>query len=237
MKSSIIIRKALARYKENELIFANKLYREELFQYLHEAAYYKMLERMCKNGELAKVAKGIYYIPLVSKYGVVPLSEKQIIEAYTKNHSGVVIGYAMYNHLKLTTQVPKTINVVSSALEGASKKVRNVTIKQVDIEYSVDIENMICGLEVLQNFYEIEDVDYVEFVNYSRKLALSFHEKIFETVISKMKYKKSTISFLREILNYYGVPNNLEKHLSSLSEYKHPKMEEIYELAQICGGF
>ena len=42
-----------------------------------------------------------------------------------------------------------------------------------------------------------------------------------------------TISFLREILNYHKVENNLDEYLSSLSEYKHPKMEELYEAARI----
>ena len=77
MKSSSIIRNALVHYKENELIFASKLYRENLCELLNEATYYKMLERMCKSGELAKAAKGIYYIPIISKYGVVPPSEKK----------------------------------------------------------------------------------------------------------------------------------------------------------------
>ena len=46
-----------------------------------------------------------------------------------------------------------------------------------------------------------------------------------------MRYQKKTISFLRNILNHYGVENNLNKYLSALSEYKHPTMEEIYETA------
>ena len=42
-----------------------------------------------------------------------------------------------------------------------------------------------------------------------------------------------TISFLREILRYYEVTNNLDRHLSALSTYKHPRMEEIYEIARV----
>ena len=57
--------------------------------------------------------------------------------------------------------------------------------------------------------------------------------KAIEEEISKTSYKKSTISFLREILRYYEVANNLEKHLSALSTYKHPRMEELYEIAGV----
>ena len=56
-------------------------------------------------------------------------------------------------------------------------------------------------------------------------------------VIEKMNYKKSTISFLNNILNYFSVDNHLDKYLSSLSKYNHRSMEEIYELAQAREGF
>ena len=75
MKSSTIIRNELAHYRENELIFANELFREHLSGHITEVAFYKMLERMYNSGELGKAAKGIYYIPSVSKYGIVPLSD------------------------------------------------------------------------------------------------------------------------------------------------------------------
>ncbi len=55
--------------------------------------------------------------------------------------------------------------------------------------------------------------------------------KVFEQVLQKMRYQKKTISFCGYILNHYGVENNLNKYLSTLSEYKHPTMEEIYETA------
>lgn len=229
----MIIRNALAHYNENELIFASKLYREYLSEYINEAAYYKMLERMCNCGELGKVAKGIYYIPNISKYGIVPPSDRQIIEAFTKNETGMVVGYSMYNNLNLTTQVSKTVNVLSSALEGFSKTIRNVSVKQVQLDYSEEVKNMIKGLEVLQNFYEIQDIDYVAFLDYSKKIAAGYQNDVFEIVISKTSYKKSTIAFLREILRYYEVANNLEKHLSALSTYKHPRMEELYEIAGV----
>ena len=236
MKGSCVIRSVLETYEQNELIFASKLYREKLSEYISEMAYYKMLERLCKSGELAKAAKGIYYIPNVSKYGVVPPSEKQIVEAFTRNDTGTVIGYAMYNNLNLTTQVSKNVNVLSSALEGFSKTVGNVVVKQVQLEYSEPVQNMIRGLEVLQNFYEIQDINYSAFIEFSEKIASTYQDEIFEMIIAETTYKKSTIAFLQAVLTYYEVSHNLEQYLSSLSTYKHPKMEEIYEIARVSRG-
>lgn len=233
MRGCLVVRSILETYEQNELIFASKLYKEKLSEYISEVAYYKILERLCKKKELAKVTKGIYYVPNINRYGVVPLSEKYIIEAFTRNDTGTVIGYAMYNSLNLTTQVSKTVNVLSSTLEGVSKTVGNVVVKRVQIEYSEQVKNMIRVLEVLQNFYRIQDINYSEFIKFSKNIASTYDNEIFGMVIAEISYKKSTIAFLKEILDYYGVSNDLEKYLSVLSTYKYPRMEELYEIARI----
>lgn len=233
MKGNPIVRNALAEFEANELIIASKLYKEKLSGQISEAAYYKTLQRMCESGELVKIAKGTYHLPKVSKYGIVPPSEKEIVTAFTENETGTVIGYSLYNALNLTTQIPKTITVMSSALEGLTKSIRNVIVYQVPLEFSKEITSMIHGLEVLQNFNSIQDINYSAFLKFSEELALSYNPEIFEEIVNTKTYKKSTISFLYEILNYYNVQNNLNKYLSALSEYKHPKMEELYEAARV----
>lgn len=229
MKSNPVVKNALTEFKENELIVASKLYREKLSGLIGEAAYYKTLQRMCESGELVKIAKGTYYLPKVSKYGIVPPSEKEIISAFTENETGTVVGCSLYNALNLTTQISKTIIVMSSALEGLTKSIRNVVVHQVPLEFSQEITSIVHGLEVLQNFSTIQDINYSAFLAYTEQLASSFDAKAFREVISIKNYKKSTISFMREILNYYQVENNLDEYLSTLSEYKHPKMDELFE--------
>lgn len=233
MKNNPVVRNALAEFEENELIIASKLYKEKLFGQISEAAYYKALQRMCESGELIKIAKGTYHLPKVSKFGIVPPSEKEIIATFTDNESGTVVGYSLYNALNLTTQVSKTITVMSSAIEGLTKSIRNVVVYQMPLKFSKEITSMIQGLEVLQNFNTIQDIDYSAFLKYTKELASSFNSNAFEEIISTKTYKKSTISFLHEILNHYNVQNNLNEYLSTLSEYKHPKMEELYEAARV----
>ncbi len=233
MKSNPVVRNALAEFESNQLIIAGKLYKEKLYEKISEAAYYKTLQRMCEAGELVKIAKSTYYLPKVNKYGVVPPSEKEIISAFTENETGTVIGYNLYNSLNLTTQISKTVTVMSSALEGFKKSIRNVIVHQVPLEFSKEITNIVHGLEVLQNFNEIQDLNYAAFLKYTKKLASFFNQQDFDKIIMIKTYKKSTISFLQEILNYYNVKNNLDKYLSTLSEYRHPKMEEIYEIARV----
>lgn len=231
MKGNPVVRDVLAEFKENELIIASKLYREKLVNRISEAAYYKTLQRMCESGELVKIAKGTYHLPKVSKYGIVPPSEQEIISAFTENETGTVIGYALYNSLNLTTQISKSVTVMSSALEGFSKTIRNVVVHRVDIDYTESVINMIHCLEVLQNFDRIQDINYSVFIKYIEEFSKTYTDRTFEEVFSNVSYKKSTISFLREILNYYKVDNDLDKHLSSLSNYKHPSVKEIYQMS------
>ena len=233
MQNNNIIKKTLLNFKENELIFANTLYKTQLYNYVSEAAFYKTLERMCKSGELVKIAKGTYHLPKVSKYGIVPPTDKEIITSFTKNNTGTVVGYSLYNALNLTTQVAKSIEVMSTTIESFSKTIRNVIVHKVQIDYNENVKNIIHGLEVLQNYYNIQDINNLSFINFTKKLADLYEEEAFKKVISAINYKKSTIAFLREILNFYGVKNNLNMYLSSMSEYKYPKMEEIYEITRV----
>ena len=233
MKNCSIVKEVIERYKENELIMASKLYKEELSGKISEAAYYKTLQRMCEARELVNIAKGTYHIPKMSKYGMVPPSEKEIIAVYTENGTGTVVGYSLYNELNLTTQISKTVTVMSSALEGFTKSIRNIVIHKMPLKFSKEIISIIHGLEVLQNFSSIQDINYLSFLKFTEGLASSFNEAAFNEIISVKKYKKSTISFMHEILNHYNIKNNLKDHLSTLSEYKHPKMEELYEAAYL----
>lgn len=236
MKSGEIIRKAIQPYQPNELIFSSALYKKELSQTISEAAFYKSLERMCKSGELMKISKGTYHKPKQTKYGVVPPNEKEIVSAFIENGFGMEIGYTLYNRLKLTTQIGKNVNLLSSALEGFTKTIRNIQIEKVELHFTEEIKSMVEGLEVFKNYYEIQDLNPSAFLKYSEKFAKAFNNDAFDEVINKIKYPKSTIAFTSEVLEFYNVNNNLNRHLSMLSNYKHPKMEEIYETARTENG-
>lgn len=229
MNSNKVVKKVISKFKENELIIARRLYREELYLQISETTYYKTLKKMCESGELLKLAKGIYHKPKTSKFGLVPPSEKQIIDTFTTGETGTVIGYALYNTLNLTTQISKQIVVLSSSVEKRTI-IGNVVILPAPLEFSPEIIRMVHGMEVLQNFDTIQDINYSAFLAYMEQLANSFNSNEFEKVISAKVYKKSTISFLREILNYYKTENNLSQHLSS-STYHHPRIKELHKNA------
>lgn len=227
------VMQTMEQFSENELIFSKRLYMTQFNEVISDEAYYQALGRMCKAGTLCRIAKGIYYRPKISKYGVVPPSQNEIVVTFTEPDKGTIVGYSLYNSLKLTTQVAKTIEVLSSAIDQQTKKIGNVFLQSCDLVYTPKVKNMIHMLDVLQNFDKIQDLNFHQFLYFCEKFSQEYDDNTFEQVIKKMKYQKKTISFLRTILNYYSVEHKLNGYLSTLSEYKHPTMEELYEAAYL----
>lgn len=82
-------------------------------------------------------------------------------------------------------------------------------------------------LEILQNYNKVEDINKNRFLVYMKKFAEKYSDEVTEYVIENKKYKKSTIAFLERMLTWYGVESSLKKHLSPLSEYKIPSVDEL----------
>ena len=230
MSSRERIEKFLQNIAENTVIEANTIY--ELFaDDITEAAFYKTLERFCKNGSLAHLAKGLYYKPKKSRFGNLPIGEREIVAHYIKNQGGLVVGYKLYNKMGLTTQIGKQTEVFSNRISGQRKTVQNVVIRNISCDLNEERAAVIETLEILQNYSKIEDIDNKALIAYMEKFAGSYSDNAAIYVIEHMKYKKSTIAFLESFLNYLQVRNSLERFLSSMSVYANPTMEEIYETA------
>ena len=233
MNYSKIIRDELNKFYKNELLFASDLYKEKLYnKNVSETSYYKLLERMYENKEIEKLSKGIYYFPKTSKYGVIPISDNEIISEFTKKNKGMVVGYYLYNKLNLTTQISKKHIIYTSNVKNEKKIIRNFEIKNIKLNFNNEYIKIIEMLEVLQNFYKIQDINYKNFYHYAKTFANSYNENITNKVLKIINYKKSTISSLENLLNYFGIKNNLNNYLSSLSKYNHIDMERIYELTR-----
>lgn len=218
---------------ENKLIFASRLYEEQLSHEVTESAYYQTLGRLCKSGLLCRIGKGTYYRPRKGKYGLIPLPQSEIVEAFTQGESGAVVGYAMYNELRLTTQIPKEVEVFSSKVEQHTKSIGNVSVRFCGLAYTPEVTNALCMLEVLQNFEKIQELNYRQFLHYCEEFSGQYNENAVQQVVAVRPYKKRTLSFMKSILEHYGISNGLRKYLSALSEYRHPTMEVIYEAAQL----
>lgn len=233
MSSRELIELHIQKIAENTVIEASSTY-NMFAEYMTEAAFYKNLERFCKNGSLAHLTKGLYYKPKKSKYGYVPIREQDIIAYYTDDLNGLIIGYKLYNKKGLTTQVGKHIEVFSNRVAGQKKTVQNVLVRNLSCELNPERIAVIEALEILQNYSKIEDINKKALIAYMDSFARSYSDSAAIYVLERMKYKKATIAFLESFLNYMHVRNTLNRYLSSMSVYANPSMEEIYEASYKC---
>ncbi len=231
MSGRTIVLQAVEQMEPNQVFFARQLYREELSGQITEAAFYKTVERLCKGGVLSKVAQGTYCRPKVGRFGVLPPSETEIVEVFTKNHTGMTIGYALYNSLRLTTQIGKHVEVLTSGIEQGQKTIGNVRLMQCMVEFGSDIRSMLQMLEILLNYTEIQDLNVRQFLAYADGFSQNYSDEAFREVYLVRRYPKRVIAFLADVLDYYGISHGLGRYLSALSEYKYPRMEELYESA------
>lgn len=229
MNSREKVEELLSNIIENTVIEASCMY-ASLADDMTEAAFYKMLERFCKNGLLVHLTNGLYYKPKKSRFGNVPIREQDIVSHYTENLGGLVVGYKLYNSKGLTTQIGKQTEVFSNRLQGQRKTIQNVVVRNISCDLNEDRVAMIETFEILQNYSKIEDINNKVLIAYMEKFAQAYSDNEAMYVIEHMKYKKATISFLETFLNHFHITNSLRQYLSSMSVYTHPTMEEIYEI-------
>ena len=214
---------------ENTLIMTGKLYREKFSEQMSEAAFMQAISRLSKSGEIERISKGIYCMPKKTRFGTILPSDREIVDLFTKQNNGVIVGYGLYNSLGVTTQVSKRITAYSSLVDERLKRIGNVVVQKYDLDYTNEAKAVIRIMELLHHYKEIQDIDYSTFLRNAEALSKQYTEGAFEVVQRVIGYSKRTVAFLREVLNYYHVPNSLNKHLSALSNYRIPRMEELYE--------
>ena len=220
MKSKELI-ETIKKKEGNRPFDANKLYKE-VEDKLSELAYYKALNRFAKDDVLLRLGKGIYCL----SDGEAP-SVEEIMAPYIEKKKGMKIGYALYNELGLTSEVDYSRELFTNSLRGSKKTVQGVHIKKVDLVFDEKTKEHVAILEVLSDFDSIEDLDIPAFVRYAESFSKDYDEATMKKVLHSITYKKSTIAFLRDVLNHYGVDNSLMSYLSPLSIYKYPRMEEL----------
>jgi len=231
MNYTKIVKEEIHKYEETELINSNQLFLNKLSE-IPEFTYYKILERMVKNNELVRISKGIYVIPKQTEFGLISNSEEKILSLYLENNNGLYKGLYLFNHLGLTTQLPKIIEIYSSNLDQETKRINNFRIQKINMKLNKENSHYIELLEVLENYYKIEDINHNKFISYLKKSVNSYNDINLKYVLKNKKYKKSTIAFLETILNKYGIKNSLNMYLNRTSKYKIPDIEISYEATQ-----
>ena len=220
------IRNVLSEMPCNQIFVAHEL-KKETFSDFPEAVYYKTLERMVKQNQLVHLAKGLYYRPVMNANDIVPINEETIVDYYIGDGCGTFIGEGLLLEKGIASGFEKRLILLSNRLSETKKKVGNIEVQRANIELNEKTIPVIETLEILQNYKKTPNIDKKEFIAYMHEFVDDYSDEITEYVLSKCKYKKSTIAFLARILDWYGLAHSMHDYLSPTSNYAIPTIEEL----------
>lgn len=203
--------------QSGDVFLAGKVYCDA-FKDISETAYFKTLERMALNKEIIRASKGIY-VRIDC-----PDVREAVLNYYfgENNDNGMLIGYKLYNKYSISNVVSDTTEMYSNIITQDRMKLEHIIITKVNIELSYNNTRIIEALEILQNYESIQNLSKTNFNRYICSIAANYDDEITTTVLRAMKYKKSTIAFLKKILDTYKIENSLATFLSAASRYKIP---------------
>lgn len=218
---------------KGEIVLASRLYGEK-FVDCSETSFFKTMERLVQSGFLKRISKGIYTKQVeYQEHGMNHEDIKSNVDAVLNhyfgenNDNGMFIGYHLYFKYGISNVKKDMIELYSNILSQENKNIANINIRRVDIELSYDNAKVIEALEILQNYETIEKINQNKAAKYLKQFARSYSNESTVFVLSRMKYKKRTIAFMKSILDMYGVDHTLETYLSCASTYKIPKVAKV----------
>lgn len=203
------------------VVSANQLYERE-FSKMTEAAFFKAMERLVKGGVLERVGKGLYAA------GDALNTDSRNTEVMLNyffgenNDNGMYIGQNLYVKYGLTDVTSNEIMLYSNIITKDTCNVGNIHVKRVDVELTYENTKIIEALEIMQNFDNIEGLNKSRFARFAKQFSKIYNDEAAVYVITHMKYKKSTIAFMKKVLDMYKVSHSLQQFLSYSSRYKVP---------------
>lgn len=219
MKNRDKILDYLNNVPEGTIVIANDMY-EKAFTKMSQDAFFRAMERLSDDGLIVRLVKGMYI-----KFEDKDKDYSEMLLNYffgENNDSGMFIGYRLYNKYNLTAHKSDTVELFSMISRASLTRIGNLVVRRPQIELDFENARVIEALEILQNYSTIEGLDKTKFARYAKQYARGYNDDAAVKVIRSMSYKKSTVAFMKKILDTYKVENSLSQFLSYASDYKIP---------------
>ena len=225
MKKSLSINeKVVLKIKR---ILEGEIFTYKDFSFLeNENAVALALSRLVKKGLIKRIAKGMYYKPKVSKYGVLKPNENEILKKILKKKAQgyYVSGISSFNKLGLTTQVPSTIEIFGKT-SSRERKIGNVKIRYVNINKnnrSEDFEylQILDSLRLIKKIPDSNVNDSYRKLKYQiEKLSNSKIKRLYELSIDSKPLVRALLGSMLED-NYAEISINIKRTLNNLTTFK-----------------
>ena len=209
---------------EGAVIVANDMYENGFTKMSHDA-FFRAVERLCDDGIIIRAGKGMY----IKAEDKDKNMEELLLNYFfgENNDNGLFIGYRLYNKYMISEHKSDKIELYSNVLRARTCEVGNISVKRPGVELDFENAKIIEALEIMQNYYNIEELSKPKFARFARQFTKNYNDDAAVYVLNHMKYKKSTIAFMKKVLDMYKIPNSLQQYLSYASDYKVPAVQRV----------
>ncbi len=197
------------------------------------------LSRLTKNGTLERLAKGKYYIPKKTKFGVLGPSDNSILNDLLNSESGMdsyISGVAAYNRLGLTTQVPNEVTIVGSRYSRKTQigklKIRYVKGKAPITKSSVILLQI---LDALSDIKKIPDTNINDSMKKIKELIIGLQLNQKKKLIELSSYYRARVQVLVGVVldeDGFKEVQLLKEKLNPLTKFKLNISKEILPLQE-----
>ncbi len=218
------IRNWVEMLKDGELFFAKQTY-ADYFADMQENTFYQLLARLCNEGTIQNLSKGLYFKPYSNDHERKP-SKQAILDFLTnRGRNGCKTGADFYKNKGIIDYDVDYEYVFTNLLEIKSvRKIDGMSIYNLEVDFrNESYVNIIEFLELVEHIESFNNVNYEALHNYLRSFASRFSQSALLKVISLRKYKKRVIAALVLVLTKFNVINTLQKLLNKASKYEIPE--------------
>lgn len=184
----------------------------------------KAIERLIAKGIIKRATTGVFYKPKKTVFGELKPNEDELLKPYLFEKGkriAYITGTALYNHLGLTTQIPKCIKI-GSRIKRIT--ISNGSVKATPVKSYVDVTDsnfyLLELLDVLKDFNQIPDLDKSSAIKIiTKKLrALNLNETKLLVKYS-LAYPPRVRGFLGALLEKINTSADLQELRKSLNPF------------------
>ena len=191
-------------------------------------AVVKAVCRLTGDGKIVRFGRGQYYKPRQTVFGATRPRESDFIKSYLfsgNKQVGYITGLSLYNKWGLTTQVPRVVEIATTAKRNAPR-VGGLNIRLVKSRHAnISRDNAGClqFLDVLKNIKKIPDAEPGELLAGLKKRLVRFDDRALRQLerIAVESYNAGTRALLGALLeSCRGYSNQtLKNSINPLSRY------------------
>lgn len=198
-------------------------------------AIVKALNRMVESGKISKLAKGKYFKPEKTPFGVLQPSQEQIVKDLLDEDGktiGYLTGYSVYNKLGLTAQVSNVIQIGKNETRPKFKRER-YTISFIKQKNTITKKNipLLQILDSIRYIKKIPDTNIktscLRFLEIFKELNLEDKK---ELIRLSLKYPPSTRALVGALLDEIqenSITFTLKESLNPITKYELFKANEV----------